>query len=415
MDSVMSTAVYLAANAIHVYAVYLFMNRFLAPAKWTGLVQTLCYAVYFVLGSLSWLVFQNSTLNVILNLSAPLLIALSYRVTWKRRVFAAVFSCAVRMFVDWACSASLGESAIVTTSFLQSMILLVGAGLFHFFYRSNIPAVSRSPYLWLLILCSLSTIVIGLLLLGENSPHASVIAVILLLMNFFNFYLYKKEREFQEEKYQRRMLENVQRGYLHTIRRLEAEQKKVSFARHDMAKHFHILRIYAENGQTDEINAYLNEMEKNTAEEEVFAHTENEEADSLLNYELTRAKQLGAQILSHISLPPHLGVSAVDMTILLGNLLDNDVCALETADPKILKVDIRYMKGLVRIEIENTYNDRAAKKEGEESHGLGLRIVEETVQKYHGTLTCRQENGTYYAKALFYAEEPILSGKKDAS
>lgn len=240
---------------------------------------------------------HNSTLNVFMNIAAPLFIALIYRVTWKRRIFAAVISCAVGMFVDLASSTIFGDRWIVSKSFFQSLVVLVLAVLFHFFYRSNILATPRSPYLWLLVLFSLCTIVLGMMVLDENSPHAAAISVLLLLMNFFH--------------------------------------------------------------------------------------------------------------------PKRLFVSAVDMTMILGNLLDNAVHTLAEADRKLLKVRISYAKGIIGIESENTYIERAAKKEDDPAHGLGLIIVEETVKNITESFRSALRTGLYHAKSVFYDETSPRSRKKN--
>lgn len=200
----------------------------------------------------------------------------------------------------------MGESVLITTDFFQCLVLLICAMLFHFFYHHPAKEAFRMPYLWLLVFISLCTMGISFLAV-DNSSHGAWIAVLLLIMNFFNFYVYQKDQKLHEEQYRSRMMEKVD-----TIRRLEEKQKN----------------------------------------------------NSLMNYELTQAKQLGTEILSHIALPAQLQVSPFDMTIILGNLLDNAVRALEQADRKILKTNIRYNKGIICIEIENTYSEHASKKRG---------------------------------------------------
>lgn len=401
MDTVMHTVLYLVANAIHVYAVFLFMDRFLSPPRFSAIGRTLPYIGYYVLGSISWLLLQNSTLNIILNVALPLLLTLCYRVSWKRRFFAAFFTCAVGMMVDWGSATFLGESVFITTDFMQSLVIFIAAVIFHFVYHHPAKEAFRSPYLWLLVLITLCTMIIAYLLIDESS-HGSWIALILLAINFFNFYVYQKNRKLLEEQYRSKMMETVNRAYRNTIQRLEEKQKNIRFMHHDLAKHIRILSEYADRSEWNELKAYLKEMAQNTAEEEVYAQTGNEEADSLINYELTQAKQLGAEILSHIALPAVLQVSPFDMTIILGNLLDNAVHALESVDKKILKMDMCYSKGIIRIKIENTYSEDAPQKSDGQEHGLGLAIVEETAQKLGGKLVYRKEDGVFYVNVSFY-------------
>lgn len=67
-----------------------------------------------------------------------------------------------------------------------------------------------------------------------------------------------------------------------------------------------------------------------------------------------------------------------------------------------LKTNIHYNKGIIRIEIENTYSEHVSRKEDGQEYGLGLMIVRETVQKLGGELICRKEDGLFCVKAFFY-------------
>ncbi len=98
-------------------------------------------------------------------------------------------------------------------------------------------------------------------------------------------------------------------------------------------------------------------------------------------------------------------MNAEDLSICLGNLLDNAIEAVaEIQKEKIIKVKLKADKGNLFINVTNPY--LTAKKEkgkylshktdsGE--HGFGLMIVKQITEKYKGQMQIQDENGEFAA------------------
>ena len=117
-----------------------------------------------------------------------------------------------------------------------------------------------------------------------------------------------------------------------------------------------------------------------------FVNTGNEDINCLLNYKLTLAQEMGVEFICDIILPNELNISTFDLTAIFGNLLDNALHALEHVEKKVLIIRIEYTKGLIRLDMENTYNPKWKLQQDGEEHGLGLLSVENTLKRYHGKL-----------------------------
>lgn len=167
----MSTILYITSNAIHVYAIYIFIDTFLGKSCLSNFFSRLTYILYFLIGTTCWIFTENQTLNLVLNTLPILLITFQYCTSWTRMLFSAISSCAVGMFIDWIAVSAFGYNTIVQTGFIQCVAFLICASLFRYYYKYKDMQPFKSKYLWLLIIISIGTALIGVVTVNENSPY----------------------------------------------------------------------------------------------------------------------------------------------------------------------------------------------------------------------------------------------------
>lgn len=398
----MSTILCIVSNAIRVYTIYVFMNIFLGKSRLNILLNRLTYVSYFFVDTLCWLYAQNSTLNLILNTLPILLITFQYYSSWSKKVFSVISSCAIGMFIDWVAFAIFDDNKIIKSGFIQAVIFLICCSLFRYYYKNKDEYPFKSKYSWLLILTSIGTALIGVLTVNNNSSYDYLIALILLFINFMNFYIYNLEQESFKAHHKLKLIETSNYAYQNQIKIMNESQQKIRFLRHDFYRHINKLKLLSEENDIKSIRQYLNEMEDAVVIKKEYSKTGNEDVDSLLNYELSLADEFGAEIIYDVNLPEKLNISSFDITIILGNLMDNAIEALRHSERKLLKVNIQFNKGIIRIDIENSYDPTYRKKNDGREHGIGLLSVENTLQKYHGKLDSYPEESKYHTTAIFY-------------
>lgn len=400
----MGTILYIASNSIRVYAISVFINIFLGKSRLSLLLNRLTYVSYFLISTIGWLYGKSPTLNLFLNTLPILLITLQYYSSWSKKIFSVISSCVVGMFIDWIAVAFFKESDIINSGFIQAIIFLILCSLFRYYYKNQEDYSFKSKYSWLLILIAIGTALIGVLTVNENSPYDYLIALILLFINFLNFYIYNLEQESIKAQHKLKLIETSNYAYQNQIKIMNESQQKIRFLRHDFYHHMNKLKLLSEENDIQSIKQYLNEMEDAVVIKKEYSKTGNEDVDSLLNYELSRAAEFGTEIIYDVNLPEKLNISSFDMTIILGNLMDNAIEALRYSEKKLLKVNIQFNKGIIRIDIENSYDPKYRKKSDGREHGIGLLSVENTLQKYHGKLDSYPypEESKYHTTAIFY-------------
>ncbi len=401
-EKLMTDILYLAANALHIYSLYIFIDSFLGRSKINSKIKFLIYFVYYLMGILCWLFVRNMTLNLFVNTVPLFLITLQYESSLKKKVFSTISSCAVGMFIDWVAVSIFDEGYLISSGFVQCITLLVLASLFRHYYVNRELYQFKSRYSWLLTVISAGTVAIGVLTVDEETTHDAIIAIILLLINFLNFYIYNIEQKFWQAQHRLNLIEISNGAYQNQLKIMSEAQQKIRFMRHDLRKHLNRIRGLVEEGCIEDIPKYLDMMEESVIIKREFCKTGNSDVDSMINYELTIAYEFGTEIFCDIDLPDQLNVTSFDMTVILGNILDNAVEALRQSEKKVLIITIKFNKGIIRIDIENSYNSKFKRKTDGREHGIGLLSVTNTIEKYHGSLKTFPEGDKYHTTVVLF-------------
>ena len=97
-----------------------------------------------------------------------------------------------------------------------------------------------------------------------------------------------------------------------------------------------------------------------------------------------------------LDIPTELALNKMDICALFANTLDNAIEALRQSENKRLLLSMKLTRGIVRIDIENSYNPKQKKKADQKQHGIGLLSVSHTLEKYHGDLKHYVEDNNKY-------------------
>lgn len=185
-----------------------------------------------------------------------------------------------------------------------------------------------------------------------------------------------------------------------TIKYLEEFNKTLRAQRHDYLNHIQVIYSLMELEEFEEARKYMEPVYKDIVRVSKALKTSKPAVNALLQAKLQMADKneitMELEIKSDLK---RLNMEAWDFCRVIGNIIDNAIFALK------LKPDNRYMlvdlcEDLQNIKINISNNGNIIPKEimdnifkegfttkGDKGDGMGLSIVKEIIETFHGTIT----------------------------
>ena len=214
----MQPAVYLLSNAVHMYAVYILFTAVLGKSRFNKGAEIATYVLYYCVNCGAYLLFDNMALNLISNVVPMFLIMLQYKRPMQTYVFLTVGVCAVGMILDWFLTCINPDFVLMKTNTPQSIMFLGLVFLFRHYFNRKERVILNSKYIVFLVVISVGTIVIAELSGSEFNLKCLVISLILLAINFLNFYLYDRYIENMQFQIMFNAVESSNKAYKNQIK-----------------------------------------------------------------------------------------------------------------------------------------------------------------------------------------------------
>lgn len=309
----------------------------------------------------------------------------------------------------------------VGSLFSKLMTLILILVLRRFFKNENLLNISNKENLLLLmipigsmyVMYNIFTLNINV----ENGQRISESVTSLLLMMainiiIFNLYL-KLSKEKELEKHNTVYEQQLELCNRH-IYENETIMKDFRNARHNLKQHFIVLIEMLEDKENKEASDYLRKLIDTEVLRNVgISKTGNIVVDSLINAKYCIATKLDIKFEVVVHIPMQLPFHGADISVLLGNILDN---AIEAAikipeENRYIKCFMRYENSVLIITVINAFSGKVLKgkngklitnKSDSGNHGIGLESVNKIANKYHGSAIIEIKEETFVIKVVLY-------------
>ena len=185
---------------------------------------------------------------------------------------------------------------------------------------------------------------------------------------------------------------------------------------HDMRHHFRAIDSLLREGKNEEAAGYISECVSiiDSREQEIFCP--DPLINALLQYYVGEARQSGIRCEIHVRIG-RCPIDSVDMTVLLGNCLENAVLScLRSEEPCLIRLNMRIVNSTLAILMENTcsavsFSRSVYQRENENggylpakaflsmgAGGKGLESLEHSAARYGGTAEFRFRNPRFYTR-----------------
>ena len=419
-------------TALSIINLYMFFACFLKPRK-----NKLCLLIFvvYVLGlsvDLSSLPIPlGNIIRSIILISLIAIVCFEGKLVWKfalsgiMYVLCALSELLVALFlVSFGWEFQLGSRLGALLSQLLSLLAIFYYYNFFGIYRvRNLPA-KYNIALFLLPISSMS-ILYKLFIYGMESEskfateEAIFCLLIMLAINILIFKLYLSlAGEMSEKKYNAIYAQQLEL-YGKTVWEREMSMSEYRRIRHDMKQHYSLLLNMLEKQNYSTAEKYLKQLVADNTDHSQICRTENPVVDAIVNAKYSFMKTLGIECAADIHIPMQLPFEMADMSVLLGNVLDNAVEANnDSVAEKYIKIYMAYDKNILIITVINSYDgtllrDKTGKiltrKSDQNAHGFGLVSVERIVQKYHGSMVIEETSEEFKIKLLLVDDGSIVT------
>ncbi len=182
--------------------------------------------------------------------------------------------------------------------------------------------------------------------------------------------------------------------------------------RHDYHNHIQTMKAYLAMGRLTELDTYLNELDQDLTTVDTVIKTGNVMIDAVLNSKISLARSRDIQVEAKAIVPASLAVSEIDLSLIIGNLMDNamEACMeIEDISKRFIRVYIDILKGQLYLYVINAVEGRP-KRDGRgyrsrkgNRQGFGLMRMDRVVERYHGYLDRQDEEGVFATEILLPA------------
>lgn len=411
----MQTLFYLFSNLFHIYGMYMFANVFFQERSRSRKLEAALYTAYFAINSGAYLLFHNWAITLASNILPFFAITFLYKEGMIRRVLNVAAIYAITMGCDVLVMTLQNmmhiESAVFSEGFATSLVIIAAADLSNKCLHMKKDILGRTPamYYVTLLFVPLGSIFIAYFAAKGLNAVSLITAVILLLINIDIFYLYDNVIDLFSERCEREVMESQNKAIQNQLEVVQQSQLRIRCLKHDMDNHFLRLKDLIEKEKYAEALEYLETVKSSTAADKKLIDSGNDLIDRMLNYKLARLHDNIEQKYD-IVVPKDLSFTEFDLNVIIGNLADNVLEALEQLpadEPKKLEISIRYKQGYLKVYFGNTFDgimpEDGSRKRDHENHGLGLKSVERIVHKYGGDMRAKVSDNWYEISLIMYA------------
>ena len=289
---------------------------------------------------------------------------------------------------------------------LCKVILLIINMIFYNIFNQNqrIGAIEKHEWLRFILFPLLSIVLIVCMRRIESDMAMMLNAIGLLIIDFLFFYLVQDVIKRENMLREKHILEIQMRNQIQLYQSMEdsygEQQKKV----HDFRNHMSCMQGLLEDGKQDKALDYIRNLYGTWNQKNIGLNTNHAIVNSILRQKYQFAKQSDVHMILNVGDLQNLSMEDEDVVILLTNLLDNGIegCKRLEEKPKELKCSIRIERGKLEITTQNPVEKEIQKMKGfltlksnKREHGIGMKNIENVVEKYHGEDIVQCNNGLF--------------------
>lgn len=206
-----------------------------------------------------------------------------------------------------------------------------------------------------------------------------------------------------EEQRHYQDLEKV--AYQTLLERIEETRRM----RHDLRHHIHMVTYYLEEKEYDKLQEYVNSYRDSIPDGDKIRFCDHGIINNIIFYFASQARTQQIDFQAQLSIAENLPVNDHDISVLLGNLLENaiDACMEQPHTKRRVIVKGKGDAHSLIFTIDNTCENEIKKnKKGEflttkpDGNGIGVNSAKKIVERYNGFFSADKKGDMFYVSFM---------------
>ncbi|WP_407153019.1 ATP-binding protein [Marinilactibacillus psychrotolerans] len=230
-----------------------------------------------------------------------------------------------------------------------------------------------------------------------NNSHWLVILVLSFCLLIFLAHFLSLLKEFEKTRKINKVIQKQLDFYGKYSSNYVKQKEYEKMLLHDFKQHMIYLREVGKEYNSSQLREYIASISSDffSRKERFNEISGNLVVDIILNHYKNLAEEAKIKLNIEAEIPKDIEYDPSDISVLLGNLLENSYEANLKDDitEKFIDVKIKYKKSVLFIWIQNSFDGKILKvnngkfltnKQDKDWHGIGIESIKEIVKKYNG-------------------------------
>lgn len=181
--------------------------------------------------------------------------------------------------------------------------------------------------------------------------------------------------------------------------------------KHDMHHHNIVIMDMIQSGKFEELKAYIKTFDDALEVSNSNVFCSNPIVNSILNLYVSKTKEEGINMLINAIVPENVGIDNIDLTCVLGNVLENALegcLRMSKYEEKNIIFTAKFLDNRLRIQVENTCRsdivfERELPVSQKQGGGTGTKSIIYTAERYDGTAGFSIKDGKFITQIVLNA------------
>ncbi len=357
-------------------------------------------------------------LNMVVWLITFVLLAMLYDTKWYMKIIVSVSYNVLGIVAEFIVAAILGgifgnevllgENYIIGL-IISKLVMLVFVLIISFVLKKGnyILDIKYRLGILLSVLISMFTIIeladIAYNVTGSFIPQVGIASISIAVLNYILYMMLDGLKEMYEIKQREALLKKDIELRENQFIQVASNYKQFRSVIHDTNKHLKTIACMIESNEDKLAVKYIKETLNEVNGSYIKVNTGNIVVDALVSSMINRCEEMNIKCITDISVNNEfIKISNHDLTVILGNLIDNAIKAsnkLWDKDKRYIEVTLITDEKRFMIDILNNYDEL---KNESSRMGYGLNNIEESVVRNKGMYTITKSESTYRTSVIFY-------------